>query len=64
MKRVFKWIAGALIIIGFVFILGTAGSSDVGEIGIKVAIERSLCGLGMMGAGMMTAYIIDKKENA
>lgn len=58
MKKVCKWIAVALIIIGFMFILGTAGESDTGCIGFMEALKRCFCGLGMMGAGVITAYII------
>ena len=64
MRNVFKWIAVALIFIGFMFMLGTAGSSDLGLIGAKEIITRCLCGLGMMGTGLITAYIIEQKENA
>ena len=63
MKKVFKWIAVALIFIGFMFMLGTAGASDLNIIGTKEVITRCLCGLGMMGAGMLTTYIIEEKEN-
>ena len=64
MKNVCKWIAVAFIIIGFMFLLGTAGTSDLDLIGTKEVITRCLCGLGMMGAGVITAYIIEEKENA
>ena len=64
MKRVCKWIAVALIFIGFMFLLGTAGSSDLGAIDVTEAFTRCLCGLGMLGVGAITTYIIEEKENA
>ena len=64
MKKVCKWIAVALIFIGFMFLLGTAGNSDVGLIDFGEALTRCICGLGMMGVGFITAYIIEQKENA
>ena len=59
MKKVIKWIAVAFIFIGFMFLLGTAGASDAGTVkGIEI-LTRCLCGLGMMGAGTLVAYILD-----
>lgn len=62
--KIVKWIAVAVMFIGFMFMLGTAGASDNDLIGWQEVITRSLCGLGLMGVGFMTAYIIEKKENA
>lgn len=63
MKKVIKWVAVAFIFIGFMYVLGTVGDSDVGSIGCKELVERGLCGLGLMGAGVLTAYTIEQKEN-
>ena len=62
--KVIKWIAIAVMFIGFMYTLGTVGASDNDLIGFNELITRSLCGLGLLGVGFMTAYIIDKKENA
>lgn len=63
MKKVFKFIGSALIFIGLMFLLGTAGASDTGRIGFDETVKQILIGLGIMGVGMMTTYIIEKKEN-
>jgi hypothetical protein len=62
--KIVKWIAIAVMFIGFMFILGTAGASDLDLIGWRELLTRCLCGLGLMGVGFMTAYIIEQKENA
>lgn len=64
MKRVCKWISVALIFIGFMFLLFTAGASDISAIDFSEALTRGLCGLGMAGVGAITTYIIEEKENA
>lgn len=64
MKKVIKSIAGALAIVGFVLILGTAGLSDNNLIGIGEVVTRIFWGGGMMIVGIFTAGIIDEKENA
>lgn len=63
MKKVFKCIGSALIFFGFMFVLGTAGASDLNLIGFKEIVYRLLCGFAMVGVGMMTIYFIEKKEN-
>ena len=62
--KVIKWIAIAVMFIGFMYTLGTVGASDNDLICWRELITRGLCGLGLMGVGLMTAYIIEKKENA
>ena len=64
MKKVCKSIAMLLGVVGFIVILGTAGASDVGAIGIEEVVERCFWGCGMMLVGTFTAGIIDEKENA
>lgn len=64
MKRVCKWIAGAVICIGFMALLGTAGESDIGAIDGSEIITRGICCLGAIVTGMVTIHIIEKKENA
>ena len=64
MKTVLKWIATTAGILGFLLILGTAGASDAGSISGEVVATRCLWGLGMMLAGVASAYIIEQKENA
>lgn len=64
MKKVCKSIAMLLGIVGFIVILGTAGASDVGAIGIEEVVKRCFCGCGMMVVGIFAAGIIDEKENA
>ena len=62
--KVIKWIAGAVIVIGFIGLLFTAGASDSGAIGISEVITRIICCFGTVGIGMATIHIIEKKENA
>lgn len=62
MKKVIKCIAGAVAIVGFVLILGTAGLSDNNLIGIEEVVTRIFCGGGMMIVGIFTTGIIDEKE--
>lgn len=45
-------IAGALIAIGFILLLGTAGASDLGTIPFSQIVGQGLGSLAMMGAGM------------
>ena len=61
--KAIKWIAVILIIISFIFILGTAGSSDAGVIDDTEAFVRCLFGLVMSGVGAVTIYIIEEKES-
>lgn len=63
MKTVCKSIAILLGIIGFIIVLGTAGASDVGTIGIEEVVKRLFWGCGMMIVGIFAAGIIDEKEN-
>ena len=64
MKTVCKSIAILLGIIGFIIVLGTAGASDVGAIGIEEVVKRCFLGCGMMIVGIFAAGMIDEKENA
>ena len=61
--KVIKWIAVAIIVCGFVLMLGTAGASDIDAISVDVAIVRLFGALAMMGIGYGAIYIIEKKEN-
>ena len=64
MMKAIKWIAGAIIAIGFIGLLFTAGASDSGAIGISEVIVRIICCFGAIGCGMATIYIVEEKENA
>lgn len=48
MKNIFF---GLCMLAGFVIILGTAGSSDLGLIDFKAILVQGLIGLGVMGVG-------------
>ena len=61
--KAIKWIGMALIVCGFVLMLGTAGASDIDAICIDMAIVRVVGALAMMGIGYGAVYIIEKKEN-
>ena len=62
--KVIKWIAGAVIAIGLIGLLFTAGYSDSGAIGISEVIIRIICCFGTICVGMATIYIVEEKENA
>lgn len=63
MKNVFKKIAGALIVIGFVLLLGTVGMSDTDAICFEVAFLRAVGCVALIASGMFGVLIIEKKEN-
>lgn len=51
-----KWIKRFFImfaVLGFLLILGTAGSSDLGHISLSETIMRSIIGLIMMAVGVL-----------
>lgn len=62
--KVIKWIAGAVIAIGFIGLLFTAGESDGGAIGISEVITRIICCFSAIGCGMAAIHIVEEKENA
>ena len=55
-------IAIAVLALGFVLLLGTAGASDAGEIGITQAVVRCVLGVLMMFGGFGAVYIIERSE--
>ena len=61
--KVIKWIGMALMVCGFVLMLGTAGASDIDAICIDMAIVRGVIALAMVVIGYGVIYIIEKKEN-
>lgn len=62
MKKVIKWFGFVLMVCGFVFMLGTAGASDIDAICIDMVIVRSFIALAMVVTGFIVAYIMEKKE--
>ena len=62
--KVIKWIAGAVIGIGFTGLLLTAVASDSGVFGMSEAIAIAVCCFGAIGIGMVTIHIVEEKENA
>ena len=61
--KVIKWIAMAIAFAGFILALGTAGSDEVGAICFDVLIVRIFVAMLMVFGGVITAYLIEKKEN-
>ena len=61
--KVIKWIAMAIAFAGFILALGTAGSDEVGAICFDVLIVRIFVAILMVFGGVITAYLIEKKEN-
>jgi hypothetical protein len=57
-------IAGAVAVLGFVLMLGTAGLSDNNLISTSEMVARALCGMVMMVVGFIAYQIINEKENA
>lgn len=61
MKKVLSFIAGCLVIIGFLVMVGAAGSCEIDAICIDMYIIESLGGLAIVGIGFLLAYIADRK---
>lgn len=61
--KAIKWIAMAIAFAGFILALGTAGSDEVGAICFDVLIVRIFVAMLMVFGGVITAYLIEKKEN-
>ena len=55
-----KHIGAALILLGTILLLGTAGSSDQGIITFEQTIVRGLIGLAMLGAGTVIIRIANE----
>ena len=53
LKKVFHWIFGLCMFVGFVVMVGTAGSSDLNTIDFKTALVYSLIGLVLMFIGFV-----------
>jgi hypothetical protein len=52
LKRYASTIFGGLTLVGFLFLLGTAGASDCDSIGITQIVTQGLVGVFMMGLGV------------
>ena len=56
-------VTGIIIIaIGFLLILGTAGASDLGDIGFRQIISQTVMGLGISTVGFIIIKIVNKLE--
>lgn len=62
MKKLLKTIAATLKIGGFIFILGTAGNSDLGLISFGQIIVRCIIGLCAIGGGYAIGYFAENVE--
>lgn len=58
LKRIGQAAAYALGVLGVLVILGAAGSSDVGEIGLHTALWRCLCGAAVIGGGVLLYRLV------
>lgn len=62
MKKLLKVIAGALMIGGFIFILGTAGSADLGTISFGQMVSQCIMGLCAIGGGYALGCLAENVE--
>lgn len=62
MKRLLKLIAATLMIGGFVFIIGTAGSADLGIISFGQIVRQCIIGLCVIGGGYAIGYLAENFE--
>ena len=58
LKRIFC----GMMVLGFIFALGTAGSSDVGAIGEQELYIQIVVAVGMVTVGFVGMYAVEKKE--
>ena len=52
-KKVFKFLCATLVIVGFLIILGTAGTSDCKEIGFMETVAQATIGLIFVVTGIV-----------
>ena len=62
--RVIKIIAGIISVLGFIYILGTAGASDCNRIGFEQVITQSLIGTAMFAGGFGVMWLVEKHQEA
>ena len=62
--RVIKIIAGIISVLGFIYILGTAGASDCNKISFEQVITQSLIGTAMFAGGFGVMWLVEKHQEA
>lgn len=60
--KIAKTVAGLTSIVGFIYILGTAGSSDLDLISFGEIIHKSLVGLALFSGGFFSIWFLEKHE--
>lgn len=60
--KIAKFIAGLISVIGFFYILGTAGSSDLNLIPFNEIVCRSLIGLTLFAGGFFSIWFLERCE--
>lgn len=55
-----KFVGGALIILGTMLLLGTAGASDQGLLTFGDVVTRAVVGLATIGVGIVTTQIANE----
>jgi hypothetical protein len=55
-----KFVGGALIILGTMLLLGTAGASDQGLLTFGDVVTRAMVGLATIGVGIVTTQIANE----
>lgn len=55
-----RFVGAALIVLGILIIMGTAGASDRGLLSMGDIVIRSMVGLATMGVGIVTVQIANE----
>lgn len=62
LQRIRQATAYGLGVLGVLVILGAAGSSDVGEIGLQTTFWRCMCGAAAIGVGVILHRWVHRRD--
>lgn len=61
--KIFNYLFGGVVVIGFFMLLGTAGASDMGNIDLGTVLIQSLISVLIVIVGFIGLNVTNPKEN-